>query len=89
MDPSNLNLHLQNLLLLFDFIIPLVHFKLQVEAIYFDFNNPVYIVSHALLLYKLYYFGLSAAYLALFYSYLTGRLSHVRYREAHRHRMKW
>jgi len=77
-----------NFIACLDFITPLVYSQRQVGAIYFDFSNPVYIVSHALLLPKLDDFGLSPAYLALFYSYLTSRLSDVRYRETLRHPTK-
>ena len=47
-----------NLVVYLDFITPLVHPQSQVNDIYFDFSNTFDLLPHALLLPKLYDFGL-------------------------------
>ena len=64
------------------FITLLVHPQLQGDAIYFDFSNSFDLVPYALLLRKL-DFGLSPTVVIWFHSYLTNRISQVRYRGAH------
>jgi hypothetical protein len=65
-----------------DFITPLVYSQLQVDAVYFELRNAVYVVSLTLLLHTVDNIGLSPAFLGWFHIYLTSRLSDVRYREA-------
>jgi len=66
----------------FYFITPLVHPQFHDDHIYFHFSNSFYLVSHTLLLRKLDDFGLSPTDVTRFHSYLTNRISHVRYRGA-------
>ena len=79
MDSSNLNLHLQFLLLIWTSFIPLVHSQHHVDAFFFFFffkkSNALDLAPHSLLLRKLDDFGLSCAYITWFHSYLTYRLS--------------
>jgi hypothetical protein len=62
-----------------DFVTPIVRYRSQADAIYFNLSSASGLVPHALLLHKLTDYGLSASYVNWFHSYVTDRLSHVRY----------
>jgi hypothetical protein len=79
LDSSNPNLRLQNPIAYLDFFTRLIHTQRQVHAFHFDISNAFDLVPHALLILKLDDLGLSPAYVTRFHSYLTNRLSHVRY----------
>ena len=68
-----------NLVAYLYFITPLVNPQLQK---YFDFSHFIYLVPHAILLRKLNDFGPSPIDVTWFHSYLTNRISQVRYRGA-------
>jgi hypothetical protein len=60
-------------------VTPLVCSQFQADAIYFDLSGTSDLVPHTLLLHKLADYELAADYINWFSSYLTNRLSHVRY----------
>jgi hypothetical protein len=70
-----------NLVAYLYFITVLVHPQLQDDDIYYDFSNSFDPVPYALLLRKL-DFGLSPTDVTWFHSYLTNRISQVRYHGA-------
>jgi hypothetical protein len=67
-----------NLVTYLDFVPPLVNSQRQVDSIYFDLSSAFDLVSHPILLNKLYAYGLPDGYVNWFCSYLTNRQSCVR-----------